>query len=91
MPVRDPPLVPGGSLPPFQWLDRLPEAASYHSVMPVPRLGLVGLLVVALAVVGVFGAGGAESGLARGSVQCQGTRPNHVVRAGAGFGRDAFN
>ena len=67
------------------------RAASYHSVMPVPRLGLVGLLVVALAVVGVFGAGGAESGLARGSVQCQGTRPNHVVRAGAGFGRDAFN
>jgi hypothetical protein len=59
--------------------------------MPSSPVGLVGSLVVALAVVVVIGAGGADPGLALGAAQCQGTRPNHAVRLDAGFGRDGFN
>jgi hypothetical protein len=54
------------------------------------RVFLIGALAAVVAMFGgdvVAGAGGAELG----SMQCQGTRPNHVARADAGFGRDGFN
>jgi hypothetical protein len=59
--------------------------------MPVSLVALVTAVVGAFAAVVVIDAGRAEPGLALGSMQCQGTLPNHVVRAGTGFGRDGFN